>query len=93
MASSEAYQVFRRILVVAHPHDFVHMAGTCANHVQRGDAMTIISVTGGERTHNEKLYDELPKPVDQQDHRIVQQSLKAYADGRANDFPDACGRI
>ncbi len=56
-----------RILgVVAHPHDFTHMAATCGIHVKDGDLVTIVCVTPGGSTHNTAVAAELAKPRDQQ---------------------------
>ena len=90
MTSSEDTKALRLLVVVAHPHDFTHMAGTCAHHVERGDSVVVVSVTGGAHTHNEKLYDELRKPPEQRDMQIVGQSDDAYADEKAHEMAEVC---
>jgi LmbE family N-acetylglucosaminyl deacetylase len=40
------------LAIVAHPHDITHMLGTCGNHIERGDKVTVVSVTDGARTHS-----------------------------------------
>ena len=45
----------------AHPHDFTHIAATLGIHVERGDNVTVVSVTAGLNTHNEKLKAVLEK--------------------------------
>jgi LmbE family N-acetylglucosaminyl deacetylase len=40
------------LVIVAHPHDVTHMLGTCGNHIERGDQVTVVSVTDGARTHS-----------------------------------------
>ena len=61
------------LAVVTHPHDFIHCAATCGIHTQRGDAVTVVSVTDGAGAHNERLYDELRKPQNDRDPAIVNQ--------------------
>ena len=60
--------------VVAHPHDFTHFAGTLGIHTAIGDSATVVAMTAGVRTHNEKLSTELMKPVAEQDPEIINQS-------------------
>ena len=80
-----------KILVgVAHPHDFTHMAGTCAHHVQDGDQVTVVAITGGGKTHNERLYDELRKPPEQQDLAIITQSSQQYVNEKIEQFRQVC---
>ena len=80
----------RFLVVVAHPHDFTHCAGTCGIHTSRGDEVTVVSVTGGADTHNERLYDELRKPPEQRDPEIVNQSREEYAAAKAKEFSAIC---
>jgi len=80
----------RLLVVVAHPHDFTHMAGTCGLHVQRGDAVTVVCATGGLRTHNERLGEELRKPRDQQDPKVVGEAPKAYGERKHRELVKAC---
>ena len=70
-----ANENLRFLVVMAHPHDFTHVAGTCGIHAKMGDSITWISMTSGRMTHNEKLADELHKPIEQQDKSIVEQNL------------------
>lgn len=37
MSDSTKLEQIRLLVVVAHPHDFTHCAGTCGIHVKRGD--------------------------------------------------------
>ena len=41
--------------VNAHPHDFTHYAGTIGIHKAMGDEVTVVTMTSGSNTHNEKL--------------------------------------
>ena len=34
----------RILVVIAHPHDFTHSAGTCGVHTARGDSVTAVCV-------------------------------------------------
>ena len=80
----------RFLVVVAHPHDFTHCAGTCGIHASGGDEVTVVSVTGGADTHNERLYDELRKPPEQRDLAIVNQTREQYTDEKAKEFGGIC---
>ncbi len=80
-----------RILSVnAHPHDFTHTAGTLGIHTSRGDSATVVSVTAGTQTHNERLHDELMKPVEEQDPAIVNQDEDEIAAIKDKELRDAC---
>jgi LmbE family N-acetylglucosaminyl deacetylase len=78
------------LAVVAHPHDITHMSGTLANHVERGDSVTAVAMTGGHRTHREKLYDELRKPPEERDMDIVLQSETAYGEQKSHEMVGVC---
>ena len=80
----------RILAVVAHPHDLCHMGGTCAHHVERGDSVTVVAVTGGLTTHNEKLADEMRKAPEQRDVTIVDESQEEYAKSKAGQLKAVC---
>lgn len=80
----------RILVVVAHPHDFTHCAGTCGIHTTTGDSVTVVSVTNGVNTHNELLYDELLKPNKDRDARIINQTAQEYAEVKAMEFREVC---
>ena len=83
-------QKLQLLAVVAHPHDITHMCGTLAHHVERGDSVTAVSLTGGLRTHREKLYDELRKPPEERDMETVLQSDDAYGAQKAHEVVEVC---
>ncbi len=81
-----------RILGVnAHPHDFTHYSGTLGIHNALGDEVTVVSVTAGTNTHNEALRDELLKPPEDRDPKIMNQSEEEYAELKAEEMRKACG--
>lgn len=81
-----------RILGVnAHPHDFTHYAGTLGMHASRGDEVTVVSVTSGANTHNEALRDELLKPPEKRDPKIIGQTREEYVKIKAEEMRMACG--
>jgi LmbE family N-acetylglucosaminyl deacetylase len=80
----------RLLVVVAHPHDITHMAGTCAHHVRRGDSVSVVAVTGGTTMHNEPLLDELRKPPEQRDPAILAQTAESYTADKAHEMTKAC---
>ena len=87
----DSREPLRLMVVVAHPHDFTHCAGTCGIHASRGDAVTVVTLTNGATKHNERLYDELIKPVDERDPEIVNQTREAYAREKLRELRAACG--
>ena len=75
------------LVVVAHPHDFMHCSGTCGIHTSIGDTVTIVSVTSGASTpHNEKLSTELAKPPQEQDPDIVNMTPKQFASVKTEEL-------
>ena len=87
---SSSGENLRIMVVVAHPHDFTHCAGTCGIHTARGDEVTVVTLTTGKMKHNERLYDELIKPTDEQDAQIVNQSHEAYAEEKIGELRAVC---
>lgn len=87
IASSEPLQL---LVIAAHPHDVTWMLGTCGNHVERGDQVTVVCVTGGAGTHNEALADELRKPLEERDPEIVEAASTAYASQKRHELTKAC---
>ena len=78
------------LVVCAHPHDFTHVAGTCAHHVADGDRVAVVFLTDGGTTHNELLYDELLKPADQRDPKIMARNHQDYVSQKASEMRAAC---
>ena len=68
----------RFLVVVAHPHDFTHCAGTCGIHTTLGDSVTAVSVTSGAGTHNVLLAQELAKPPEEHDPEVVSGGQESY---------------
>ncbi|MFH1009555.1 MAG: PIG-L family deacetylase [Candidatus Latescibacterota bacterium] len=77
--------------IFAHPHDCVHALGTCGQHIKAGDSVVIVILTDGASTHNERLWEELQKPPEDQDPEIIHESPKAYAEQKAQEVRKACG--
>ena len=68
-----------RILGInAHPHDFTHYAGTLGIHVADGDTATVVSMTGGASTHNQKLSEEMAKPPQNRDQKLIEKINRDY---------------
>ena len=89
MSPSDKRQPLRILMVVAHPHDFTHMAGTCGKHVDMGDSVTVVSVTGGANIHNEPLDRELRKPVAERNMDIINESAEVYAGRKKHEMHEA----
>ncbi len=79
--------------VNAHPHDFTHYAGTLGIHKAMGDEVTVVTMTSGSNTHNEKLADELRKPPEERDPKIMEQSEEEYAALKIDELLRACARF
>ena len=78
------------LAVVAHPHDITHMCGTLAHHVQDGDRVTAVTVTGGTHMHRERLSDEMRKPPGERDLSVLQESDEDYEDRKGDEFRQVC---
>jgi LmbE family N-acetylglucosaminyl deacetylase len=83
-------QNLRFLGIVAHPHDFTHFAGTLGVHTSLGDTATIVSMTAGVGTHNEKLATELMKPLEEQDPAIIGQPAQERAAEKVDELRRAC---
>ena len=81
-----AHEKLRILAIVAHPHDFTHCSGTCGVHVRLGDEVTVVTLMNGRKMHNEKYYDELKKPVCEQNPDIVNMSLEEYGKQKEQEF-------
>lgn len=90
MSASENREPLRLLAVVAHPHDFTHIAGTCGKHVDRGDTVTAVTVTGGGNMHNEPLEAELRKPVGERNMDIINESAEVYAGRKKHELHEVC---
>ena len=77
------------LVVKAHPHDFTHCAGTLGIHSNKGDAITLVVVTGGEKAHNEKRTTELLKPKSEQDPNVINETPEKYANQKAQELYQA----
>ena len=63
---------FRILSVYAHVADICcEGSGTIALHSQRGDHITALMLSDGERHHCDLVYHERTKPADQQDPRLI----------------------
>ena len=81
----------RLLSVNAHPHDFTHHSGTLGIHVADGDSVTVVAMTGGASTHNQKLAEELAKPADERDMELIDGIVREYAAQKADELRTACG--
>jgi LmbE family N-acetylglucosaminyl deacetylase len=76
------------LFVVAHPHyASTYCAGTIANHTQRGDTVTVVSVTAGELMTNRVNPKELAK-INKKDMEASAEVL-GIAETRILGYPDA----
>ncbi len=67
------------LVVYPHPADSATEAsGTVALHAERGDKITSVVATYGERHHMQWLHDEESKPAAEQDPAIARMTLEEY---------------
>jgi len=67
------------LAVYPHPADSATEAsGTLALHAERGDIVTSVIATYGERHHMQWLYDEEQKPESERDPAIINMTLQEY---------------
>ncbi len=85
-----SHQALRILVVMAHPHDFTHVSGTCGKHVDRGDHVTVVSATGGQNIHNEPLERELRKPKELQDAAVISETDQQYVARKGHELDDVC---
>ena len=93
MTYEQTREKLRILGLFAHPHDCVHALGTCGNHVAAGDSATIGILTDGGSTHNERLWAELHKPVEQRNPEVVGQPREQYAAQKEQEVRKACGHF
>ena len=91
MTNNQTSERLQLLGIFAHPHDFVHAAGTFGNHIQNGDCVTIVILTDGGSTHNEDLVDELKKSPDTRDHKVMSQSRREYVEQKKQELKKAAG--
>ena len=78
------------LAVYPHPADSATEAsGTLALHAERGDAVTSVICTYGERHHMQWLHDEEQKPESERDPAIINVTLQEYRDFKKRE----CERI
>ena len=90
MASSSKREPLRFLVVVAHPHDFTHCAGTSGIHIKMGDSVTVVTMTDGGMKHNERYMDELMKPEAERDPEVMSQTPKDYAAQKEEELRGVC---
>ena len=67
------------LVVYPHPADSATEAsGTVALHAERGDKITSVVATYGERHHMQWLHDEESKPEAEQDPAVARMTLEEY---------------
>ena len=90
MPAQSGRDPLKLLVVVAHPHDFTHCAGTCGIHMKMGDSVTVVTMTDGGRKHNERFLDEMSKPEHERDPAILNQSIEEYAAAKARELHEVC---
>ena len=91
MTHVEVPQNLRLMRIVAHPHDVTYTLGTSAHHIERGDTVTVVSLTDGVTTHNEELEDEMRKPEAERDPEILNRPRSDQAERKQQELARVCG--
>ena len=91
MSELELPQHLRLLTIAAHPHDVTYTLGTSAHHIERGDSVTVVSLTDGVTTHNEELEDEMRKPEHERRAAVLQRSRTEQAQLKQREMERVCG--
>jgi LmbE family N-acetylglucosaminyl deacetylase len=90
MTDSTLSDRLQLLTIAAHPHDVTYTLGTSAHHIQRGDRVTVVSLTDGVTTHNEELEDELRKSEHERRAEILQQPRNKQAQRKQLEMERVC---
>jgi LmbE family N-acetylglucosaminyl deacetylase len=91
MPSTDLPDHLQLLTIAAHPHDVTYTLGTSAHHIERGDKVTVVSLTDGVTTHDERLEDELRKPEIERQPDILERSHGELADRKKHEMERVCG--
>lgn len=86
MSELELPRHLRLLTIAAHPHDVTYTLGTSAHHIERGDSVTVVSLTDGVTTHNEELEDEMRKPEHERRAEILQRPRAEQAQRKQKEM-------
>lgn len=78
------------LTIAAHPHDVTYTLGTSAHHIQRGDRVTVVSLTDGVTTHDQELEDEMSKPEHERRADILQRPRNEQARRKQQEMERVC---
>ncbi len=91
MTASNESQPLRLLTVTAHPHDVTYTLGTSAHHIERGDSVTVVSLSDGVTTHDEELEDEMRKPASERRAEILERPRGDQASRKQSELERVCG--
>lgn len=80
----------RLLTITAHPHDVTYTLGTAAHHIERGDKVTVVSLSDGATTHNEELEDEMRKPAAERRPEVLERSRNEQASRKHHELRRVC---
>ena len=90
MTEANESQPLRLLTVTAHPHDVTYTLGTSAHHIERGDSVTVVSLSDGVTTHDEELEDEMRKPASERRAEILQRPRSEQAIRKQGELEGVC---
>ena len=84
-------QPLRILTITAHPHDVTYTLGTSAHHIERGDSVTVVSLSDGVTTHDEELEDEMRKPESERRPEVLERPRSEQAERKQRELQRVCG--
>ncbi len=90
MSLDRAKRKLKILGIFAHPHDYTHCLGTLGHHVRDGDSATVVILTDGASTHNEKLWREWMKSPEEQDEAVLRETRDQYSAMKRQEVEKAC---
>ena len=91
MTTTNASERLQLLTIAAHPHDVTYTLGTSAQHIQRGDRVTVVSLTDGVTTHDEELEDEMRKPEHERRPEVLERPRNIQAQRKQIEMEKVCG--
>lgn len=80
----------RLLTITAHPHDITYTLGTNAHHIDRGDSVTVVSLTDGATTHDEELEEELRRPPEERRREVLDRPRDSKSATKQAELERVC---
>lgn len=87
-------QKMKIMMICAHPGDaFDDSGGTLCHHIERGDAVTVVIITTGARSHAALFTDEKRKPKDRQNAELASKTAAEIEQEKADEIMGAAKEL